>query len=57
MDDIRQTEWWKRVVAAVGHLTGGLHPDDLPDYCYADAHEDGLTPVQTARLAIRAARE
>lgn len=35
----------------------GLSAWDLPDYCYADAHEDGMTPRQAARAAIRAAKD
>jgi len=33
----------------------GLESADLPDYCYADAYDDGLTPKQAAKAAIRAA--
>ena len=31
--------------------------DDLPDYCYADAFEDGVKPATAARRAIGAAQE
>ena len=34
---------------------GGLNSMDLPDYCYRDAHDDGMTPSATARAAMRAA--
>ena len=35
----------------------GCWADDLPDYCYADAFEDGVSPKSAASRAIRAARE
>lgn len=33
----------------------GMEPDDLPDYDYATAFEDGVAPETTALRAIRAA--
>ncbi len=35
----------------------GVSADDLPDFCYRDSFEDGMTPRQAAAAAIRAARE
>jgi hypothetical protein len=34
-----------------------ISADDLPDYCYRDAYDDGMTPAQAARRAVRAAME
>lgn len=34
----------------------GLHSDDLPDFLYADAWEDGKSPEATAKRAMRAAQ-
>ncbi len=35
----------------------GMSRDDLPDYDYRTAFEDGVLPGTTARRAIRAARD
>ncbi len=44
--------WMSRVDAACEKIAGvSIH--DLPDCCYADWHEEGLTPAQAARRAIR----
>ena len=48
-------EWMRAVNAAVQRKTGGLSADDLSDYCYADAYEEGIPPSTVAGLAIRAA--
>jgi hypothetical protein len=48
--------WMAKVNAIVIRKTG-LDADDLPDFCYLDAFEDGASPAQAARDAIRAARE
>ncbi|GIG57142.1 hypothetical protein Lfu02_15140 [Longispora fulva] len=32
----------------------GVSCFDLADYCYRDAYDDGLTPVQTLKLALAA---
>ena len=31
----------------------GLSYDDLPDYLYGDDYDDGFTPKQTAKHALR----
>lgn len=49
-------EWMLAVDANVQRLCG-LSADDLPDYCYADAYDDGRSPSEVARAAVRAARE
>lgn len=48
---------WMRVVSAAVWRLAGMAADDLPDYCYRDAYEDGVRPVAAARQAVRAARE
>lgn len=49
-------DWLKRVDMAIcGKLGIGLA--DLPDCCYADWYEDGITPSQAARLAVKAVSE
>jgi len=49
--------WMKKVDAYVQGITGGLSADDLPDYCYRDAHDAGQSPIKAARAAVRGARE
>ena len=49
-------EWMNQVNSVVLKKTG-LFADDLPDYCYRDAYDDGESPGRTARAAIRAAKE
>jgi len=54
----RTFEQWKAIVnAIVESLAGGLSSDDLPDYDYRTAYENGVSPSTAARKAIRAARE
>jgi len=48
--------WFAKVNAIILRKTG-LCADDLPDYCYRDAYDDGATAVNTANRAIRAAKE
>jgi hypothetical protein len=48
-------QWMVKVSAAIGKKAGGLDADDLPDFCYRDAYDDGSTPAQAARAAIKAA--
>jgi hypothetical protein len=48
--------WYAKVDAAVQAKTG-LSVDDLPDCCYRDWWEDGMTAGQAARAAIRSAQE
>ena len=38
-------EWYDKVCDECSKQTG-FDPDDLPDYCYMDAFEDGLTPSE-----------
>ena len=49
-------QWMQEVNRAVEHLVG-LSADDLPDWNYRDAYDDGASPSSAARQAIRAARD
>ena len=49
-------QWMRKVDAIIDAITG-MSADDLPDYCYADAFEDGVKPATAARRAIGAAQE
>ena len=46
---------WMKAVDAIVSARYGLSVYDLPDCCYADWHEDGYTPAQAARKAVRSA--
>ena len=46
--------WLREVDAEIGRLYLGCSLDDLCDYCYRDAFDDGVSPRVTARRAIRA---
>lgn len=50
-------EWMKRVNAKIISLTGGFNANDLPDWHYWDSWADGMNPVETAKDAIRNAKE
>ena len=45
-------QWMKQVDEWVGRLCG-MSAYDLADICYADLWEDGESPKQAARKAIR----
>jgi len=50
------TAWMAKVNAhMVKYCTMGA--DDLPDWNYRDAYDDGMSPSQAARSAIRAAKD
>ena len=49
------TEWLHQLDAACYRIAGCSY-QDLDDYCYRDAYDDGRAPVSTARAAIRAAK-
>lgn len=52
----RQTfEAWLTKVDTILVSRCGVESADLPDCCYADWHEDGYTPSQAARKALRMA--
>lgn len=48
--------WMHEVNRAIERKTG-LRSEDLPDYCYRDAFDDGARPAQVAIAAIRAAKD
>jgi hypothetical protein len=48
-------EWYKEVDRQVISLCM-MSRDDLPDCCYADWYDEGATPKQAARRAIRSAK-
>lgn len=50
-------EWMKVVDYYIAHRCGGLTHEDLPDYLYHDAWEDGTPAPTAARRAVRAARD
>ena len=49
-------QWLRAVDAKVGQLCG-MSYRDLPDYCYADAYADGVSPALTAKRVVRSAME
>lgn len=49
-------EEWYRAVNTIVENNAGMSCMDLPDYCYRDEYDDGRTPLQTARAAIRNAK-
>lgn len=51
--DARFDAWLAKVDAALVAKVG-LGYRDIDDYCYRDAFEDGATPSQAARAALRA---
>ena len=48
--------WMIAVDTALANLCGGLSSSDLPDCCYADWFEDGMSPKAAAKKAIRRAK-
>lgn len=49
-------EWLKAVDAVLASRIGMSH-DDLPDCCYRDWYDDGISPGRAAGRAMRAAAE
>lgn len=49
-------EWYRRVVDEMENKWG-VHPDDLPDWCYRDAYDKGMKATTVARLAYKYAEE
>lgn len=47
--------WMKEVDMAVRRMLLDMTVEDLPDYAYAQAYEEGRLPRVVARQAIRAA--
>lgn len=50
-------QWLQLVEIHVQRMTGGLSYLDLPDCCYADWYEDGMSAKTAASKAIRYAQE
>jgi hypothetical protein len=44
--------WMARVDAVLGKRCG-LSSEDLPDMCYSDMYEDGVSPARAAGRAYR----
>ena len=47
--------WMAKVDAKIAAKAFGLGSDDLPDCCYADWFEDGVSPSEAAAKAIKSA--
>lgn len=50
-------EWMKRVDNHIGHTLPFMDSNDIPDWRYRDAYDEGMTPKRAAQNAIRQARE
>ena len=48
---------WMRDVNIYIEKCAGCSADDLPDCCYADWHDQGMTVGAAARKAIRSAKD
>ena len=48
---------WKREADAICIKLSGVSLDDLPDCAFRDWYEDGHTPTQAAKKAIRQAED
>ena len=46
-------KWMKQVDNCIAKKLGGLKSDDLPDICYADYFDDGMSPGAAAKEAIK----
>ena len=50
-------EQWMAMVDKKVESIIGLSTSDLPDICYRDMYDDGMTPASVAREALRNANE
>jgi Family of unknown function (DUF5419) len=50
-------KWMAKVDAYIANKFGGIDSNDLPDWNYEDAFEDGASPSAAAKAAIRAAKD
>lgn len=48
-------EAWMAKVNAYVEKLAGLSADDLPDCCYRDWYDDGVSPANAARRALKCA--
>jgi len=46
-------EWMAAVDALISYALAGLNSSDLPDCCYLDWYDDGVTPKGAAKRALR----
>jgi hypothetical protein len=56
MNTMTFNAWMTAVDIEISNRVMGMTSSDLPD-CYADWHEDGLTPKAAAIRAIRNAKD
>ena len=49
--------WMRKVNSAVEAATGGLSVSDLPDCCFRDWFDDGVSPSAAAKRALKNANE
>jgi hypothetical protein len=45
-------QWKEKVDKIIADKLGGFTSDDLPDICYADLYEDGISPSAAAKQAM-----
>ena len=50
-------QWMQLVDKIISDKLMGMTSEDLPDICYRDYYDDGMTPRQVAAMAIRSAME
>lgn len=49
--------WMTMVDNEIAMVAMGMTSADLPDVCYRDWYDDGISPKMAARKAIKSARE
>lgn len=54
--EARFEEWMSRVNQLISEKLGGLDSNDLPDQCYRDWFEDGVSAKMAANRAVRSVR-
>lgn len=60
MNTTREQAFYNWMIAVDGHIArrmGGLNSNDLPDCCYRDWFDDGVSSERAASRAIRNAKE
>lgn len=50
---VESFETWMKAVDSACIKRSGVSIHDLPDVCYRDWYEDGMSPALAARAAIR----
>jgi len=56
MNKLTFEDWMKKVDKIIESRVG-LSSDDLPDVCYRDWYDDGISPDRAANRAIKSAVE